>query len=350
MALGKRSMRGRASERRPFPHQRKLTAGTQRTVRCGAVCAAWLLLAAATGWAAPQPPADPGIPLGAGDSILIKARDVPEIEGSWRIGSEGYLQLPMVGRIAVAGVAPDEFREVLRQKLSVYLVDPDVSVTVEEIRSRPLTVSGGVANPGMYQIERPLTLFEVVPLAGGVRDAGPTVTLKRPCTQGTIPHQAASSCENDESSILTVKLEEVTRGYGDAVALDLRPGDSVIVSQSIATDRLYVTGEVRRPGVIELVNRDAVSLSHAIAMAGGFMNTAKASRVIVRPVGDEPVDPDSIRTVNLKDVLRGAEPDIQLRAGYLVYVPSKNPVSQALLGAMSAFGSVSNGLILLGRL
>jgi len=124
----------------------------------------------------------------------------------------------------------------------------------------------------------------------------------------------------------------------------------VIVSQSIATDRLYVTGEVRRPGVIELVNRDAVSLSHAIAMAGGFMNTAKASRVIVRPVGDEPVDPDSIRTVNLKDVLRGAEPDIQLRAGYLVYVPSKNPVSQALLGAMSAFGSVSNGLILLGRL
>lgn len=322
-----------------------------RTALLGVGRALLCVLVAAAAWSAPDSPANPAIPLGPGDSILVKVRDMPEIEGSWRIGSDGYLQLPIVGRVAVSGISADEFREVLRQKLSVYLINPDVSVTIEDIRSRPLTVSGGVTNPGLYQLDRPFTLFDVVPLAGGVQDPGPTVTLKRSCSQGAIPHKEASSCEGSEASVLTVRLEEVTRGYGDSIGFDLRPGDSVIVSQSIATDRLYVTGEVRRPGMIELVNRDAVSLSHAIAMAGGFMNTAKASNVIIRPVGgEEPVAPEAIQTVNLKDVLRGEAPDVQLRAGYLVYVPSRNAVSQALLGAMSAFGSVSNGLILLGRL
>src|SRR5256884_1594419 len=56
----------------------------------------------------------------------------------------------------------------------------DVSVTVKEHKSKPITVVGAVSHPMVYQADRPVTVLEVLAEAGGVaNDAGDTVIVAR---------------------------------------------------------------------------------------------------------------------------------------------------------------------------
>ena len=65
-----------------------------------------------------------------------------------------------------------ELENDLAERFKQYVRNPVLTVAVAELRSRPVTVSGAVRNPGIYQIEGRVTLFQVLALAGGVDQAG----------------------------------------------------------------------------------------------------------------------------------------------------------------------------------
>jgi polysaccharide export outer membrane protein len=83
--------------------------------------------------------------LGPGDVIQITAVDAEEIsKGPVRISSDGYINLPTLGRLKAADRTLEELQSDIADRLKRLIVDPDVSVTVLESHSQPVSVLGAV--------------------------------------------------------------------------------------------------------------------------------------------------------------------------------------------------------------
>ena len=111
----------------------------------------------------------------------------------------------------------------------------------------------------------------------------------------------------------TEELSEVIkRGLSTQYA---RPTVTVVI-RNFANLNVYVGGEVDRPGIIPLEHR--MTVATAVFRAGGYLNTARTSNVIVvRDAGGKP----SLQAVDLDAVLKGEQPDFPLRAHDIVFLP-----------------------------
>ncbi|TXN35959.1 polysaccharide export protein [Flagellimonas hymeniacidonis] len=89
------------------------------------------------------------------------------------VDNEGEIDFPVIGKVKVEGLSPEEVRILLREKLAGYLTDPIINI---RLRNFTITVLGEVRRPGTYQVngER-ITVLEALGLAGdmsikGIRD------------------------------------------------------------------------------------------------------------------------------------------------------------------------------------
>ena len=98
--------------------------------------------------AAPPPVVDES--LGPGDLFDVRVFGETELSGAYRVGSDGSIDYPLVGRVMVGGKLPDEVAELLTDKLRVYLRSPCVSIFVREVNSKHVIVYGQVAKPGAF--------------------------------------------------------------------------------------------------------------------------------------------------------------------------------------------------------
>jgi protein involved in polysaccharide export with SLBB domain len=115
--------------------------------------------------------------------------------------------------------------------------------------------------------------------------------------------------------------EELRKALGVRYAKEInRPEISVIV-RSFSMQRVYVDGEVFRPGMLPLAG--PVTIHQAITAAGGFRETARRTDVIViRQIQGKPVP----LKVNMEEVLKNEDPsqDVLLAPFDIVYVPRSN--------------------------
>src|SRR5438309_6541575 len=101
-----------------------------------------------------------GYVLGPDDQILIRAVDAPEIsDKTFLIGTNGNITLPMIGRVKAGGLTVEQLETTLNTQLKEFIQDPEVSVTVAEIRSQPVSVFGAVTTPGVVQLRGRKTLY-----------------------------------------------------------------------------------------------------------------------------------------------------------------------------------------------
>src|SRR5229473_3585084 len=125
--------------------------------------------------------------IGSGDVLAVDVFDVKELSREVRVSQTGSISIPLVPvRLRVAGLtevqAEQKIAEVLEAKGLVS--HPEVSVSVKERKSKPITVVGAVSHPLVYQADRLVTLLEVLAEAGGVaNDAGDTVIVNRPAQE-----------------------------------------------------------------------------------------------------------------------------------------------------------------------
>jgi polysaccharide export outer membrane protein len=297
----------------------------------------------------PTPPADPNprqALVGPDDTLSIQALNVEEISKSWRVNSAGELSLPMVGRIQAAGLTLDQLENTIEDKLRKYVLDPEVTVYVAESRSSPVVVSGGVAAPGILQLQGPTPLYKVLAQAGGLKDAGPRVTISRRKEHGAIAHPRARFDQASQTSFLELPVEEVSRGHGEAAEMLVLSNDAVAVDVGKQAKLVHISGEVNKPGAIELATVNTVSLSKAIAMAGGKSKTASGKKTIIKHINSQGIE-TSVAVINLDDILEGKTKDLELVEGDVVIVPS-NSFLQYLQTATNS--AVSSGIFLLGQI
>src|SRR5713226_5458711 len=122
--------------------------------------------------------------IGNGDVLNVDVFDVKELSREVRVSQTGSIGIPLIPvRLHVAGLTEVQAEQKIAEVLEAngLVSHPEVSVSVKERKSKPVTVVGAVGHPMVYQADRPVTLLEVLAEAGGVaNDAGDTVIVTRP--------------------------------------------------------------------------------------------------------------------------------------------------------------------------
>ncbi|MEP7305909.1 MAG: polysaccharide biosynthesis/export family protein [Acidobacteriota bacterium] len=269
--------------------------------------------------------------LGPQDQVSLHVVDVPELSDKpQRIDSTGDLKLPMVGRVHVAGLTVEQLETEVTNRLKVFLLQPDVSVTVTEFRSQSVSILGAVGSPGIHQLETDKTLLEVLTKAGGASvDAGPIVRVSRRLDQGRIPLPEATDDAATGFSTVDIPLKPLLEATTPDKNIIIRPNDFLSVPRA---ELVYVIGEVGRVGPIPVTRGASVSIVEAISASGGMSRTAASSHArILRAI-----DGDQKRTeipVDVKKIMQGRSNDVPLYAGDILVVPdsgSKRATTRAI--------------------
>ncbi len=120
----------------------------------------------------------PGWALAAGrvltpqDSVSIKVVNQPDMDTTTRVETDGTISFPYVGRIRAAGLSEDQVAHAIERQLASrqIVTDPHVLVEITTFGTQA-SVQGQVGVPGVYTLDRPTNLTQLLSRAGGLRDA-----------------------------------------------------------------------------------------------------------------------------------------------------------------------------------
>lgn len=298
-----------------------------------ALVAVFVTLAPVVVYAAAQQPAvtvtqtESGYILGPDDEIMIRGIEDPKISDQpdkpVLIGTNGNITLPMIGRIKAGGLTVEQLEVELSTRFKEFIQEPQISVTVTEFRSQPVSVFGAVTKPGVVQLRGGHTLYEVLSMAGGPRDtAGSILTLTRPRQSGEIPLPGAKVDPTGQFSSVELNVQEILEGKNPAANIEIKPNDIISVSEA-STNMVYVVGDVQHAGAFTLGGQRSISVLRALAQAGGLGRTAKPDKArIVRAVANEP----KIREIpiNVQQILSGKAEDIPLGPNDVLVIPTSS--------------------------
>lgn len=219
--------------------------------------------------------------IGVDDVLHVIVWDNKELEQDVVVRPDGKISYPLAGEIHVQGMTIPKLAEVLKQRLSVSVKNPNVSVMVKEIRSFRVYFVGKVAKPGVYPIKTGTPLLQALTLAGGTADGAdlPAAYIIR--SEKKIPVDLRRLIQEGDLS-KNLKLETEDTIVVPEIAIGSNP-------QEILERRIYLLGKVVKPGVYTI--KGDVPLLHALFLAGGVAEGAdQPSAFIVRGGKKLPVD------------------------------------------------------------
>jgi len=270
--------------------------------------------------------ATPGDVLATGDQIVIRTVAVKEIaDKQFRIGSDGEVNLPLAGRVHLAGMTVKEAEDALTKAASKYYVNPDIAINVVEFHSEPVSVIGSVGNPGVHDARGHKTLLEVLSLAGGVKpDAGPILTITRLDDYGPLPLPGARRTAS-HSIVADVDLKSLLAAKDPSQNIFVQPFDVISIPHA---EMVYVVGNVKKAGGISLGGRESISALEALSMAEGWDPRAAPSHAHILRLspGGTDVGREQI-PINLAKMLNGKEHDVLLHANDILVVPNSTAKS-----------------------
>jgi polysaccharide export outer membrane protein len=219
--------------------------------------------------------------IGPGDVIKITVWGHEDLSRLAVVAADGRMPFPLIGEIQASGLSPTELEGRLQELLAKdYLVNPQVTVSLQEYRSQKVFVLGDAEKPGTYALTGRTTLLDVLSQAGGPgKGAGRQVVVVRfPKSEGPVNPGTAGS------TTFRLNLKKLLDGDASENLL-LQNGDTVYLPKQTS---FFVLGEVKRPGAFAL-EKDTSALE-AVTLAGGFSERAAPSMAKVlrkRPDGNQ---------------------------------------------------------------
>lgn len=285
--------------------------------------------------------------IGPDDTVSIQVLSNEELSKAWRVSSAGDLSLPLIGRVHAAGLTTEQLEAKITSQLKRYMVNPQVTAFVSEFRSQPVAVTGAVTQPGVFQLEGVRTLFDMLTRAGGPsKDAGTKLTLRRDSAFGAIPYASAHSVDSGHYSVVELDSQDVLLGHGPAATIVIKPNDVISVSAVKEPKTVFVSGEVVKPGAVELVTQDHIPLTTLLAMSGGLTRGASPRHTtLLRKDANGAVK--TVTRLDVGKVMSGKARDIDLGPGDIVIVPTNQFLSY--LQAMSMSAATAGAYVLIGR-
>ncbi len=106
--------------------------------------------------------------LGSGDEIIINVWRNDDLRRTVQIDPSGNIYLPMAGEIQASGLTISQLREEVTSRLSKYLVDPQVDISISELKSQNVHILGEVRSPGSFSLDKKMLVWEGISKAGGL--------------------------------------------------------------------------------------------------------------------------------------------------------------------------------------
>jgi len=271
----------------------------------------------------------PAQAVGPNDLIAVSVYDAPELSRTIRIGTDGMIRLPMLKQLIKAeGLFPADLETAIAKALreEQILVDPFVTVTIAEYHSRPISVSGAVKMPLVFQAEGPISLLEAIARAQGLSEnAGPEVLVSR------------SQPGPDGTNVMLTRRVTVRNLINDAdpaVNIKLTGGEEIRVPE---VSKIYVVGNVKKPGAFPVQNGSETTVLQMLALTEGLEQFSSKNAFIYRR---EANGGKNEIPVELDKILQRKSPDVPLIANDILYIPDNRNkrIGMRAIEAIIGFG------------
>ncbi|HKG46126.1 MAG TPA: polysaccharide biosynthesis/export family protein [Pyrinomonadaceae bacterium] len=301
------------------------------------------------------PPPSPGLDiqgiktylLGPGDVVDVRVFGQPELSSSAQVDGDGNLSaLPFLETPIRAKCRTDkDVQKDITLAYAKFINNPQVSVRIAERNSRqPATVFGAVRQATRVEMKRKVRLNELMAVSGGFTErAAGTIQILH--TEPLMCPEAGEEAEagpidGTKIPLQIVKIADLRAGKTEANPV-IRPGDYVLVTEA---EPVYITGAVLSPGGLYL--RDQLTLSRALAMAGGVRKEAKLNEVKIYRQRPGSTNQDTI-VVDVAAIKKNQKPDFVLEPYDIIEVTesgmfSKDRIGQTLVGALT--GSITGAI------
>lgn len=167
--------------------------------------------------AVPSGAEDPAYKIGPQDVLRIDVWKEDQLTRTVPVRPDGKITLPLLNDVQAAGLTPMELADTIRDLLKKYITSPQVSVTVSEINSRRVYVTGEVARAGAYPLLPGMTVLQALSSGGGFTQFARTKNIYILRT------------ENGKQVKYPFNYKEAISGKKPEQNILLQPGDVIVV-------------------------------------------------------------------------------------------------------------------------
>lgn len=281
-----------------------------RTFYLFIVCTLLLMLTLVSGaqQAVPVLRTAPPLKIGPGDLIEVTMFDNPDLSGRFRVDEKGDIVAPLIGPVHVEDSTAEEVGKLLEKRyLEAEILPFDqnyASVFISEYASQGITVSGDVKQPGTYPAFGVKMLHDLITAAGGIQ---PTASSKILITRKEDQDHPITVDYNPDALSPTIPQVQVF------------PGDNIMIPRAGV---VYILGNVNRPGEYVLSGRSGLTVAKGLALAANTGKAAKAGQAHLVRAQKDGTKLDFV--LNLNEILQGKAPDLDMKDGDILYVPTSN--------------------------
>lgn len=267
--------------------------------------------------------------IGPGDVLDIRILNRPNLSrDAVRVEGNGVIRMPLIeSEIQAACKTEGELAKEIAERYTKFYRKPQVDVFIKEYHSRQVAVIGAVNEQARFELQRRVRLLDLLTYAKGPSaKAGQTINV--------VHAPQSFSCQKsdrpDTAAFSSYKLSETLAGNPNANPF-IEAGDVVTLPEA---NQVYVVGNVYTPLSIPL--KEPVTLSRAVAMAGGVKQDSKKDKV--RIVRQQPGSTTSTEIIaDLSAIEKKKAEDISLLPNDIVDVPTSGTKSfmRSLLGTVA---------------
>ncbi len=222
------------------------------------VLAVWQPVAAQTG--------DGSYRLVPSDLIDIRVVGVPDLDAQVRVGEDGQIAYPYVGRITVSGLTMTELEAQIEAALrdGGIIRNPDVIASVSGFGT-VVSVLGAVRAPGSFGLDRRTTVTQLLARAGGLApEASGAATLRRVRLDGSL-------------DVIPIDLDALLNRNDESQNIVIENNDELYVPEA---PNYYLYGNVNAPGAY--IMRRPMTVQEALANGGGISQLGSERRITIR--------------------------------------------------------------------
>ena len=238
-------------------------------------------------------------PIGPRDYIEIKVFQDPTLNTKITVSDDGRITMPLLGKVEVSGLTPTDLEARIKSLLEAkYINKADVTVTVIEAGSKPISVIGAVTRPGRIGITGNISLIQAITQAGGLANGyGRSLYVLRTAANGLTEQ-------------IAIDIDDLMVNGNPDLNLPLRPNDVINVPIDSQIN-IYVLGEVMHPGSVQFRRSQTPTLLQALAAAGGPTDRASKQVILKRVVNGA----EKTFKYDFKKIIDGRQNDVVLLDG-----------------------------------
>jgi polysaccharide export outer membrane protein len=239
--------------------------------------------------------------VGPGDELHVQLYGSQNRNLRLTVSRDGVVNFPELGPISVSGMTFSAARRAIEARVSQQMIGVQASVSMGEMRTIRVLVTGEAKQPGYYTVSGLATMTTALYVSGGVKPIGSlrNIELKR---QGQV--------------VRKLDLYDILIRGDTSDDARLMPGDAIFIPPIGPT--VAVEGEVKRPAIYEL--RDETTVQEVVRIAGGLTSEADATRVSLTQI-----DQDNRRVVLDVNLMRPAGSAQRVADGAVLRVARLRP-------------------------